>query len=161
MHPLNGRLVGEFSAHFGYFCVRVLIPDVVDWAAASGAEAIKLLCLKAHTDHENFVVIHFAQLLDGSIVEASAIADTVAVFHEAHERNDHDLREHLFLVFTWFVHAEQVRFDEVVAPTVLTEHERLFSLHDDGQRVIEIVLGVFEKLGDDWCDVHFKRDRVV
>mgnify|MGYP006906968351 FL=1 len=159
LDPRYVRVVLEFCSHFGDLRIGILLPNVI-FSQLTG-ESVKLLRLKCYSNHEHFAIVHFSELLDSTVIKSSTIAYSVAVVHEAHQRNDEHLWINLLLVFLGLVNAEKFTLDQFVAWVVLTEHQGLLLFFNDRQRIYQIQLSHLHQLLHNWIYVELKGDWTV
>mmetsp|Transcript_12746 Transcript_12746/g.21493 ORF Transcript_12746/g.21493 Transcript_12746/m.21493 type:complete len:204 (-) Transcript_12746:466-1077(-) len=160
LHPLNVLVVLELEPHPLDLGALVLPPYVA--LGRTLLEQVELLSLESDPNHQDFALVDLLHLLDGAVVEAAAIANSVAVILEAHEGHDHDLGVNLLLVGAGLHHAKKMALDQVVAPLILSELERLSAFHDDGEGVVELEVPLIgDKLSHHGEDVHLVGDGVV
>lgn len=136
LNPRYVRIVLEFCSHFSDLSIGILLPNII-FSQLTG-KSVKFLGLKCYSNHEHFAIVHFSELLDSTVIKSSTIANSVAVFHEAHQRNDKHLWMNLLLVSLWLITAEKFTLDQFVTWVVFSEYQGLPLFFNDWQRIYQI-----------------------
>lgn len=121
LNPLNSRFICKVGSHLRNFRIQILLPYVI--LSELPRKSIKFLSFKGDTNHQNVIIMHYFQLLNASVIEAPTVTYSMAIVHEAHQRDNEYLRENLLLIIWRLKKTEKFTLNKLIIPVVLSENQ--------------------------------------